>query len=301
MNAPIVGAILLFAVAASGVAVTQPRLARIAHDVGERDDVYTLPPPEQLHAATLGWDAAAVDLLWSELLVQYGTHWSEHREFRDVPKYLDAILELEPTYAPLYRFADTMLAYRPLQGTEDDVRLARGYLERGTRARPGDAKVWMQYGQFLAFIAPSFLHQEAERDAWRKDGAAAMGHAVELGADADRALSAATMLSRAGATEAAIHYLERAYALTERPEMSEIHDTIGRRLAALEASALRDQADAAAHAIEARWRRELPFLSRDRYLLLGPAVDPGRCVGLAASDRPECIRDWEPIVTPPPP
>ncbi|MDP9148762.1 MAG: hypothetical protein M3O36_02295 [Myxococcota bacterium] len=292
MSAKTLGTAALFGLGVLGVARTQPELAATVHAVRE-DDVYGLPPPVQLHAATLGWDAAVVDLLWAKLLVEYGIHWSEHREFRDVPNYVDAMLELEPDYAPVYKFIDTMLAYRPLQGTEDDVRKAKEYLERGTRERANDPNVWLEYGQFLAFVGPSFLQDPSERDAWRKSGASAMGHAVELGADADRALTAASMLSRAGATEEAKRYLERAYAFTEHPSMREVHDAIGRNLAALHASAIRDDADAAARALDERWRRELPFLSRSRYLLLGPVVDPARCAGLAAARDPECDRDWE--------
>jgi hypothetical protein len=285
-------AVVLFAAAAFGVTCTRPRLASTVHAVKESDDLYFLPPPAELHAATLGWDAAAVDLLWAKLLVEYGTHWSERREFRDTPKYVDAILELEPTYPPVYKFVATLLAYRPLQGTEDDVRKARAYLERGTRERSYDSSVWMEYGMFVAFIAPSFLHDGAEREGWRKDGATAIGHAVELGADADRALAAANMLTRAGANEAAIRYLEQAYAFTEHPSMGELHEAIGRKLAALQATARRDAADEVLGAVNARWRKELPFLTRDQYLLLGPKVDVARCSGLAAAGERVCARDW---------
>ena len=290
MNRSTSGAVLLMAVAAFGVARVQPRLARTAHAIKEAEEVYAFPPPEELHASTLGWDAAAVDLLWAKLLVEYGIHWSEHREFRDVSKYIDAILELEPTYSPVYRYVDTMLAYRPLQGTEDDVRKARAYLERGTRERPQDANLWMRYGQFVAFIAPSFLRSDADREVWRKEGAAAIGHAVELGGEADRALTAATVLTRAGETAAAIRYLERAYALT--PSTSDVHESIGRRLAALDAIAMRDETDAVARAVQARWQEDLPFVSRDQYLLLGPKVDAVRCAGLQSVEDVACARDW---------
>jgi hypothetical protein len=291
-----VGALVLFLVSATGVALTQPGLARTAHEVREREDVYSLPPPAELHLATLGWDSAVVDVLWTELLVAYGTHWSEHRDFKDIPKYLDAILELEPTYAPVYRFVDTLLAYRPLQGTDEDVRLARRYLERGTRERPEDQRVWMRYGQFLAFIAPSFLRDRSDVDAWRKDGASAMGHAVELGADADQALSAATLLTNAGANKEAIGYLEHAYAFTEHPAMAEVHEAIGRRLATLEVTAMRDAADAATQTIDARRKVEMPSASRTMYLLLGPVGDPLRCAGPEAIDTLACPRDWATVV-----
>jgi hypothetical protein len=294
-----VGALLLLGVAVGGVARVQPRLATAAHALREHDmDLYALPPPAELHAATLGWDAAAVDLIWAKLLVEYGTHWSERRNFTDVPKYVDAILELEPTYWPVYRFVDTMLAYRPLQGTEDDVRRARQYLERGTRMRPDDWRVWLEYGQFLAFIAPSFLHDHAEIAGWQKDGADAIGRSVELGADAEGVLSASTMLTRAGARDQAIAYLRHAYAFTEHPSMSEVHEAIGRKLAALEAGAFRDEADAATRLVRARWTRDLPFLPFDTYLLIAPWTDPARCAGLAAGDDPACARDWTAVVQP---
>jgi hypothetical protein len=233
-----------------------------------------------------------VDLLWSELLVDYGTHWQEHREFDQVPRYADAILELEPTYPPLYKYISTMLVYRPLRGTEQDARMARRFLERGTRERPDDGDVWLEYGQFIAFIAPTFLHDPVEADAWRKDGATAIGHAVELGADPSRALTAATMLSKAGSPEAAIPFLERAYAFTDQPGMADVHENIGRRLAALQATRMREQADATLRAISDRWQAELPFLGRDQYLIVGPSVDPARCAGPSASDDPACARDW---------
>lgn len=280
----------LLALAFAGVAATQPSLARITHDAKERDDVVALPPPAELHLATLGWDAAAVDLLWAKLLVDYGTHWSEHREFTKVPDYADAIVALEPTYRPLYRIIDTLLAYRPLRGTEDDVVRARAYLERGTRERPDDAKVWMQYGQFLAFVAPSFLQDPTMADAWRQTGAEAMAHAVELGGEPDRALSAATILTRQGAREEAVRYLSRIYELT--PESSDAHEAIGAQLAALAANVQRDQADAVRKAIDAEWHDQLPFLRRSEYLLVGPRVDPAQCAGLASRGDGACLRDW---------
>jgi hypothetical protein len=157
----------------------------------------------------------------------------------------------------------------------------------------------MELGQFVAFIAPSFLHDQADRDAWRKDGATAIGHAVELGADADRALTVATVLTRAGATAEAIRYLEHAYAFTEHPSMSDVHEAIGRRLADLQANTLRDAADATARVVQGRWQAELPFAGRDEYLLLGPRVDVLRCSGLDAVDDHACARDWVTVLASP--
>jgi len=282
---------LLFLAAAGGVALLQPRLAHIAHTAGDREDVYALPPPTQLRAATLGWDAAAVDLLWATLLVQYGAHWQEHHEFTDGVRYAEDILALEPTYEPLYRIVDTLLVYRPLQGTVRDARDARSILERGTRERPWDAKLWLTYGEFLAYLAPSFLTDPEEQRAWRKDGAAAMVHAVELGADANSAVAAAGLMSDAGEKQAVLRFLERAYAMTEHPSMASIHESIGQKLAELLGQMQDDQTGAQMRVIGERWQREMPSVSRDDYLLLGPAVDTARCAGLAGADDPACARE----------
>jgi hypothetical protein len=299
MNRGTAGAVILMLAAAGGVAATQPALANTVHEAKENYDIVVFPPPAQLRAAVLGWDAATVDVLWAKLLVEYGMHFSEHRDFTEIPRYVDAILELEPNYQPLYKYVDTMLAYRPMQGTESDVRLARAYLERGTRELPQDPKMWTRYGQFIAFIAPSFLTNDGEKQAWRKDGAEAMGHAVELGGDADEAITAASMLNRSGATREAIRYLENAYAFTEHPAMREVHEAIGKRLEALSSVTRRDAADAAKRVVDARWDRELPAVSRGHYLLLGPIADPARCAGASASEDPACARSWDEVTAAP--
>jgi hypothetical protein len=282
-----------------GVATTQPRLATLVHEVKERDDIVAFPPPGQLRIAVLGWNAAAVDVLWASLLVQYGTHFQEKRDFLEIPRYVDAILDLEPDYYPLYKYVDTMLAYRPMQGTEADARLARAYLERGTREMPSDPRIWRRYGQFIAFIGPSFLHDEADKAAWRKDGAEALGHSVELGADPDNAITAYAMLTHAGATKEALRYLENAYAFTSHPSMHEIHEAIARKLQELAAVTQRDAADAADRAIDARWGHELPTVPRATYLALGPLVDPARCAGPSATLDPACARSWSEVMAEP--
>ncbi len=233
MTRETISALALLLAGAAGVASLQPRLARFAHAAGEHEDVYALPPKEQLHFATLGWDAAAVDAIWASLLVEYGNHWAEHREFDETGRYADAILELEPTYRPLYRYIDTMMVYHPLAGTEKDARAARAYLQKGTTERPDDADLWLELGSFEAFIGGSYLTDPAEQETWRKEGGVAIAHAVELGASPERALTAASLLTQGGQAEVAIQYLERAYAFTEHPSMTTIHESIGRRIEAL--------------------------------------------------------------------
>jgi hypothetical protein len=224
------------------------------------------------------------------LLVEYGIHMSEHHPFPDLNLYLDAILALEPAYAPLYDYIDTLLVYRPGHGTEQDARAARRYLEFGLKQRPNDHRIWLRYGQFLAFLAPSFLTSDTEKDDWRHVGAEALMKAVQLGADADRSLAAASMLKRWGKGDAARRYLGQMYALADDENT---RAEIAASLHALNASEEQDAAERTIRAIESRWRQDMPFVPRGEFLLLGPGVDPARCAGLSMSGKPSCAHDWD--------
>jgi len=288
-----VAAVVLALASAATVAVVQPGLASELHAAKAREDVYLFPPPAELRVATLGYRAAVVDMLWVKLRVEYGMHFGEKRPFPDVDHYVDALLELEPDFAPIYKYVDTMLCYHAGTGTADDARRARAYLERGLKERPYDHEVWLHYGQFIAFMGASFLDSQAEIDQWRVDGAAALERAVELGEDPDRSLAAATLLSENGKRDAAVRALQRAYALTDDPQS---RATIAHQLGELHADDVRERATKDVSFIEGRWRARWPFTSRGAALLLGPGPDPLACVGARAASDPDCSFDWEPML-----
>ncbi len=282
--------VLILLTGGAVVAATQPGLATTLHETKERQDVYLFPPPAELKLATLGYDAATVDMLWAKLRVEYGMHWAEKRTFPDASRYMDAILELEPDYAPVYHYADTLLVYHYPVGTEQDVRTARRILERGTRERPDDYEVWEHYGQFLAFMAPTYLSSKAEAERWRADGAHALSRAVELGDDPSHSISAAYLLDRQGQRNAAIVGLERAYALADDPQT---RAGIAAKLAELHASDVRERAQHDQAVIELGWRGTYPFVTRGEYMLLAPRRDTLACAGLRPGDDPlRCAADW---------
>jgi hypothetical protein len=296
VRAAVVGAILATSVA--GVALLQPSLAETLHDAKAREDVYLFPPPAELRAMTLGWTAAATDLIWARLHVEYGMHWSEKRDFPHLERYVDAILALEPDYRPLYMYVDVLMVYRPPKGVEIDARKARAYLERGTRERPDDYKVWQHYGEFLAFLAPAWLASDDERNEWRRDGAAALMRAVELGGDSSRSVPAATVLSKSRELRAqTIDHLRRAYVITDDPQE---RAEISAKLAQLEGDAgaaggpsSREGVEKDMAFIDRRWVRDYPFLSRGTFLIIGPTTNPLLCAGRGRSEAPECAREWE--------
>lgn len=272
--------------AALGIALLQPRLAHEAKAVKARDDVSALPPPKQLKAMTLGYRNAAADLLWAKLIVEWGLAHQEKRSFADIRRFLDGIIEVEPDFPTLYQFVDTLLVYGPTPGTADDARAARDYLRRGTRERPYDADVWLHYGQFVAFLAPSFLTDNNEIEEWRKEGAFAIMRAVELGSDPDRSLAASSILAKAGDKKANIAHLRRSYALADDPETRR---NILFKLQKLEGS---PEGEEAVDVFEREWRRKYGFLSRSAALLVGPSRSAAACAGPASYERKACPRDW---------
>jgi hypothetical protein len=163
----------------------------------------------------------------------------------------------------------------------------RTYFERGLQVRPYDADLWLHYGQFLAFLAPSYLPDKAETERWRLDGARAIMRAVELGSDPERSLAAATILSKAGEGRANLRNLERLYALADDPET--------RRQILLKIQQLEGTLDSerAVNVVTFEWHKRYPFMSRSATLLLGPHRSPAACAGPSSYDRKVCPRDWE--------
>lgn len=278
-------AVAVATVCALGIALLQPRLSTEAKKVKLVDDVSALPPPKQLKAMMLGYDNAGADLLWAKLIVEWSTAHQEKRAFSDIRRYLDGILEVEPDFPLLYQFVDTLLVYGPTPGTEKDAYDAREYLRRATRERPYDADAWLHYGQFTAFLGPSFLKDEPTIQEWRKEGAYALMRAVELGSDPDRSLAASSILSKAGDTKANIEHLRRSYALADDPETRR---NLLFKLQKLEGS----EGEQAVDIVEREWRSRFGFLSRSAALLVGPSRPPAMCAGPASYERKGCPRDW---------
>lgn len=281
-------AVLAMALCAAGIAVIQPSTTAKLKKVKLDDDESALPPPKQLRAMSLGYHSAMADLVWAKLLVEYGLRSEQRRTFESMPRFFDAIIELEPTHRTLYQFVDAMIFFKPgAQATPADMRLSRAYLERGTQERPYDHEVWLHYGQFIAFLAPSVLTDEAEIDRWRKEGALAITHAVELGADADRSLAASSILRRGGGdVQANIQHLQRAYALTDSDE------TRRQILFKLQQLQARTDVENVVRVVEHEWKSKYPFLSRSAALLIGPGHDPARCAGPHSHRDEACPEDW---------
>jgi hypothetical protein len=282
-------ALVLGALAALGISRLQPRLAANIHKLHQQDDAFYLPPPSNLKVMTLGYRAAATDLLWALIILENGTHWVEKRPFPTVTRYVDEIVEMEPDFQNIYLYVDTMVMYVYGGTGEESARAVRAFLERGVKERPYDPDVWLRYGQSTAFFLTSFLKDDAEIERWRTDGARAILRAVELGAKADRSLAATTILEQAGEAET-IDRTARVYALTDDPEARrQILGKIARYKGSFAPTLAID-------AIEREWRERWPHLSRGVALMVGPARSAEACAGPVSYGRRECPRDWSEFI-----
>lgn len=249
-------------------------------------DVYPLPAPEQTVALSLGYRAALADYLFAHVLVSYGIHFQEKRNFEAVGDYLDAINELDPTFKRPYRIADTLLTLQPHAPGPASYRKARAILERGMTQFPLDAALWSSAGQFLAYLGPAGLKDEAEQAEWELAGGRALAHACEFVTDDDtvpyHCIVAAGLLTRGGQQEAARQFLQRVTQTTEDPAIQELAAAALARLGGDPAAANRRKR------FEAAWGRDLPFVSMGAALAVGPSFDPATCGGLGA----DCITSW---------
>jgi hypothetical protein len=288
------GTVVAVAIAATGIAFTRAPAAATVQHVKETSDVYVLPPTEYLGLLSLGYRAALADGLWAQVLVSQGLHMAAHRRFTNLTHLIDAINELDPEFRPPYLMADALFTFQSGETPHEEVLKAREVLERGTRVRPLDGEIWLNAGEFTAFIAPgSYLKEPAEQASWRTDGARMLARAAELGAEnADvswRALGGAGIFMRAGERDAAIRLLQRTLAVTDDEELREkIQGQLAKLLGEEMAAAYRSR-NRAFHEI---WGRDLTFVSKTRLLLLGPPPDPARCAGGSHRDEPRCATTW---------
>lgn len=277
------------------IATVRPAIAGRYHRLRVTSDVYPLGKPEHVVALSLGYRSALADYLFANLLVSYGLHFQEKRRLEFMGQYLDTITALDPKFRDPYRFADTLLVLSPEPARLSDYEKAREVLERGLRNRPFDTELWSTAGQFLAYLAAPYL-PPAMQAAWKKAGGRMLARACELASNNANipynCVVAATLLDASGEREAAIESLRRLLAVTDDPEVEKLAlGYLQRRLGEREL----DLEQKRRASFQRLWQGDLPFVSRDMLLLLGPPLDVARCAGLVHSGKPGCataFRDW---------
>jgi hypothetical protein len=276
------------------IGLMRPGLAERFHKLRVTSDVYPFGSPEQVVVQSLGYRAALADAIFAHVRVSYGLHFQEHRRFEFVGDYLETVTKLDATFRDPYRYADTFLVFSPEQPRFSDYERARDIMLRGLKAFPYDAELWLTTGQYLAYLAPPYLPDQEKRREWRLEGARVLSRACELASRNENipynCIVAAGLLEQAGEREAAIESLRRLVAVSEDPEIQRLAlGYLAKRLDEREkelAELRRDQ-------FRTGWQADLPFVSKDFMLALGPPFDPARCAGPSAGKREACSTSWK--------
>jgi hypothetical protein len=278
---------------ALAIAYVRPKAVAGVRETTLTSDVLTLPPPDILVAASLGYRSALADYLYTTTVITYSIHSEERRRWEFVGQYLDSIVALDPNFCQTYRYADTFITYQPIGSPgPEEIRHARRLLEKGLEMCSTDGRLWLAAGQYMIFIGPQFLTDEAEKAAFRAAGAKMLTRAAELVSDNQnvqwQALAAAGVFTREGNREAATSFLERVYHVADDDKLKA---NIAKRLALLRQEGALEAAQRRAEAFRELCARDLPFVSRTGMLVLGPKYDAASCAGLGRSAA-ACAETW---------
>jgi tetratricopeptide (TPR) repeat protein len=284
---------LLTVVAAIAVGFTRSRLTRSYREVGATTEAYALPSPEQTVVLSLGWRSALADLIFSSTLVSYGIHIQEKRRFEYAANYLETVIELDPKFRAPYRLSDTILTLGSVKPREQDWLRARSILERGMKEHPHDGELWTQAGQYMAYLAPGSLGDEAMKLEWRLEGARRLARGCELiGTNENmpfHCITAATILSKAGEREATIQFLERVLTVVDNEEVRGLAVSYLQKAAGETA---RDRVLWRSERFAEVWRADLSYVGKDALLVAGPPHDALGCAGRGGQRRHGCSVSW---------
>jgi hypothetical protein len=274
------------------LALVQPRLAARLQGVTSTRDSYALPAPEATIVASLGYRAALADLVFANVLVSYGLHFDERRGFEFVGHYLDAITALEPKFRAPYSVADTLLTLQAQPPPPGNYVKARELLERGMHELAYDSHLWLQAGQFMAYLGPPQFQDPKVKQEWRLAGARRLARACELISEDEnlpfQCISAAGMLSREGEIDATVQFLERVLVVSDNEE---IHALALGLLQQRAGERERLRAEERRQRFRQAWGQDLRFVAKDLLLVVGPQFPAARCAGLLVED-PACATSW---------
>lgn len=188
----------------------------------EVDTLY-LPPARAIRVASLGHHELMADLLAARANIYFGDQLEKKGLQRWMSWYLNAVVDLDPYFQPVYMRGAVMLTYSTSKVTTQNVFLANDLLRRGLTRFPSSWELYYQLGFNLYYELPGTVAaNDPRRRAWRKEGVEALRKAA-LFDEVPPWLPGLVgrMLSESGERELAIKHLERVYATTSDEEARE--------------------------------------------------------------------------------
>ncbi len=232
------------------------------------EDVYYLPPPTYLVPASLGYREALANLIWSKALIYFGDELHRNRSVKNLYRYTDAMLALDPYFKRVYRWVGSAAIYRTGHVSNADAQKAIEYLEEGVRLFPDDGELAWDLGATYAFELVPLLDDLDARENARQKGHEFLRLAALRGAGpAWLVLATASNLGKLGKTGQAVRHLSEVHATTYDPALKA---QIEQRIASLRSAAYGEAFRRATEELETARLRDFPYVSRDLHVLLGP-------------------------------
>jgi len=282
-------ALIAIALAALSVNALRAPLSERFFATKVQNDVFALPPPNQVVAMSLGYRSALADMIFAHVLVSSGIHFQEKRGFEFVGKYIETINELDPKFETPYRMADGLLTLQAKAVGPEAYRQTRRILERGMAEFPYNQALWTSAGQFFAYLGPSIFSDPNEQNEWRLAGARTLARACELvGSNENlphQCVVAAGLLTKSGQSAASRQFLERMLQVNDDPE---IRALVGELLKKAATAEERDRVHGRRQAFLEAWGKDLPFVSRGAMSAIGPTWDTAACASISAN----CPTSW---------
>ena len=235
---------LIVAVGVAGAVAVAWQLERIEKNQPFRpDEIVYLPPPQLAGLASLGHKTLMADYYWIQALQYYGEELNRRLHYRDLYRFIDLVVTLDPDFEQAYRFGGTAIPYHPGGWKWQNRAEAEDILLRGLKRFPDDFRMWMQLG-FVRGIIGTDLAGAAE--AYRR--------AAEV-PDAPRWIPklVTRLLATAGALDRAEAYAKSFLEHAETPEMRE---AMARRLKELEIERTLRRLDGAIETYRGRFGRD---------------------------------------------
>lgn len=285
-----------------GVVVLQALRVRLVADVTHvktKRDIYALPSPNQAKTLSLGYRSALAELIFANVLVESGLHLQAHRQFDTLAAYLYTVIALDPKYPTPYRLADTLLTFQAGKPRLKNYEDAREILMIGMRELPYDQELHLNAGQFMAYLAAPHIEGMVGHDAaqhWRLEGARALARSCELIGHNEEipyhCITAAKLFSGAGERDAVKNFLQRVLAVNDDENIRRFAlDYLGQAMGKAE----EQEAEIRFNDLDKAKKLDLPFISKNRYLLLTPPYTAVNCVGDTEGDKSTCatsFADW---------
>ncbi len=250
---------------------------RVVDDV----DRYYLPPADWLRVFSLGYNEAAADFVWIKTIVYFGDialkDWGRGQQTpvdNFTMNYMRTAAELDPKFRAIYSRGGVLTLYHRGEITEQSVKLAIEVFELGTKQFPNDGEITFHLGFMHYYEMEPFLPRQKnhptrrhfkERGAYLLSKAALMPNAPQYAS-----VLSSTLLYRLGLNNLVIEHLKALLITETNPD---IRRTLAFQLKRELGKAAKRDIELTDR-IQAEWRREMPYVPFDLFLILNPG-DPG--------------------------